>query len=49
MGKGQTIDDLYAMRKPLYEKYADITVSTGNGNSMEKTVEAIISALEEKR
>ena len=49
MGKGQTIDDLYAMRKPLYEKYADITVSSGNGNSMEKTVEAIISALEEKR
>jgi shikimate kinase len=27
---GQTIDRLYAERSPLYEKYADITVSTTN-------------------
>ncbi|WP_319521625.1 shikimate kinase [uncultured Desulfosarcina sp.] len=27
---GQTIDGLYAERSPLYEKYADITVSTAN-------------------
>ena len=26
MGKGQSLDDLYMIRKPLYEKYADITV-----------------------
>jgi shikimate kinase len=26
---GQTIDDLYAERQPLYQKYADIIVSCG--------------------
>jgi shikimate kinase len=30
MGKGQTLDDLYNMRKPLYEKYADVTVDMSN-------------------
>lgn len=27
---GQTLEDLYNARRPLYEKYADITVRTGN-------------------
>lgn len=45
MGKGQTLDDLYAERKPLYEKYADIKVKSGNRNGMEDTVAKIIDAL----
>lgn len=45
MGKGQTLDDLYNMRKPLYEKYADITVMSGNHNTMEDTVEKILEKL----
>lgn len=45
MGKGQTLDDLYNIRKPLYEKYADITVKSYNKNSMEDTVEAILAAV----
>ena len=45
MAKGQSLDDLYAARKPLYEKYADVTVTSGNKNDMEETVEDIINAI----
>lgn len=45
MGKGQTIDDLYSIRRPLYEKYADITVVSGNHNSLEDTVEKILEKI----
>lgn len=45
MAKGQTLDDIYAIRKPLYEKYADVTVCSGNGSDMEETVAAIIDAV----
>ena len=45
MGKGQTLDDLYNIRKPLYEKYADITVMSNNKRNMEETVEAILAAV----
>ena len=45
MGKGLTLDDLYNIRKPLYEKYADVTVKSYNKNSMEDTVEAILAAV----
>lgn len=44
MGPGETLADLYEMRKPLYEKYADITIET-MGLSVEQTVEEIISKL----
>ncbi len=40
MEKGQTIEELYRIRKPLYEKFADITV-TSDKNSPEITVENI--------
>lgn len=49
MSKGQTLDDLYAERKPLYEKYADITVRSGNRKTMEETVAKIISALDRRK
>ena len=45
MGKGQTLDDLYALRKPLYEKYAELTVKSSNRQSMEDTVEDILNKL----
>lgn len=45
MEKGQTIDSLYEMRVPLYEKYADCTVRS-HRYRVENTVEDIISGLE---
>lgn len=49
MGKGQTLDDLYALRKPLYEKYAEITVESNNRCSMEDTVEKMVTELLSER
>ena len=45
MGKGQTLDDLYKLRMPLYEKYADITVMTDNKRNMEDTVVDILKQI----
>ena len=45
MEKGQTIDSLYEMRVPLYEKYADCAVRSHRYRA-ENTVEDIISGLE---
>ena len=45
MEKGQTIDSLYEMRVPLYEKYADCTVRSHRYRA-ENTVEDIIYGLE---
>ncbi|MBR6407719.1 MAG: shikimate kinase [Clostridia bacterium] len=39
--KGETLDDVYAERAPLYEKYADITVKTC-GMSMAQAARLII-------
>lgn len=44
MKKGQTLDDIFTERSPLYEKYADITVNC-TGGSLQKNAEKIISAL----
>ena len=45
MQKSQTMQQLYANRKPLYEKYADITIQcTGLGH--EQVVEKIIKGLQ---
>ena len=41
---GQTLDDLYAERAPLYEKYAHITINVGR-KSVEQSVRAITAAL----
>ena len=41
---GMDLDGLYARRAPLYEKYADITVTCGRG-SLQKNAEKIIKAL----
>ena len=44
MKNGQTLDDIFTERSPLYEKYADITVNC-TGGSLQKNAEKIISAL----
>ncbi len=44
--EGQTLDDLYAERAPLYRRYADVTVSEA-GRTLEETVEAVCAALTE--
>jgi shikimate kinase len=46
ISKGQTIDDLYARRTPLYEKWADITIDCQN-LTHEQVVEKIITKIQE--
>lgn len=43
MGKGETIENLYERRVPLYEKYADVTIE-GDGLTVEETVEQIVQS-----
>ena len=42
--KGMTIADIFAERKPLYERYADLSVDA-NARSMEENIEKAIKAL----
>lgn len=44
MAPGQTLDDVYAYRAPLYERYADLSVDA-DGQSLEETVAAVLAAL----
>ncbi len=44
-GKGETLDDVYAERVPLYEKYADITVKFENAADIESTVDKMVEML----
>lgn len=44
LGKGETLKDLYDKRKPLYEKYADITLESG-GLNVEESLDALVKAL----
>jgi shikimate kinase len=39
---GATLMDLYNERVPLYEKYADITVSIRNGNSVRQSLQYLL-------
>lgn len=43
--KNETLADVYRARLPLYEKYADLTVRVDPGDSIEDTVEKLISEL----
>ena len=45
MAPGTTLQDLYNERVPLYEKYADITVSLRNGNSIRQSVQYLMKKL----
>ena len=42
---GETLEDMYNERLPLYEKYADFTIDC-DGLSVEETVEKIVAAAE---
>ncbi len=42
---GQTLGSLYKKRRPLYEKYADVTINTA-GQNHEQVVEAVLRALQ---
>lgn len=44
MHHGQTLEDLYRERVPLYEKYADVTVDC-NSLTVEESVSKVIDAL----
>ena len=44
-GKGETLDDVFANRTPLYEKYADIIINVSKSNSLEQTVNKIVKEL----
>lgn len=41
---GQTLDDLFAERRPLYQRYADVTVAC-NGLAHEEVCETIVQGL----
>ena len=43
--KGETLEDIYRSRRPLYKKYADVIVKIEN-SSVERTVEKLIEMLE---
>ncbi len=43
--KGETLDDIFKTRTPLYEKYADLTVNVTKEGSLENTVSKIVSGL----
>lgn len=45
MPQGMTIHDVYEERRPLYQRYADVTVKT-SGMSTRRAVELVASALD---
>lgn len=45
---GQTLKDLYEERKPLFEKYADITICE-DGLTLEETIGKVVEALDKKK
>ena len=45
MAPGQTLADVYAVREPLYRKYADLTVDVTGQNTLEETVAAVLEQL----
>lgn len=45
MAPGQTLADVYAIREPLYRKYADLTVDVTGQNTLEDTVAAVLDRL----
>ena len=45
LSPGQTLEQIYQKRKPLYEKYADIIIESSE-NSIDETIEATIEKLD---
>ena len=42
---GETLNDVFKERTPLYEKYADVTVDFENASNLEETVDKIMEKL----
>ena len=45
--EGQTLKDIYDIRTPLYQKYADITISSSNDTDIQDIALQIIELIEE--
>lgn len=45
MAPGQTLEQLYAYRAPLYERWADVTVDVAGAQTLEQTVQAVLNTL----
>ena len=46
VGKNETLESVYKNRKPLYEKYADVTVDVlGKSQTIETTVDELAEKL----
>ena len=45
LAKGETLKDVYNKRVPLYEKYADLTLKSEAGMTVEECIDAIVKAL----
>ena len=45
MEPGQTLADVYAVREPLYRRYAHLTVDVTGGSTLEQTVAAVAARL----
>ena len=43
---GQTLKDVYDIRTPLYEKYADIIVDSDNGTDIQEIALKIVEQFE---
>lgn len=43
--KGETLEEILARREPLYKKYSDIKVTYKSGDSLEETVDSILTKL----
>lgn len=46
--EGQTLEDLYEERTPLYEKYADIVIDE-EGKNLEESLHAVVEILKERK
>ena len=46
MSPGQTLADVMAYRAPLYDKYADLTVDCGGGQTLAQTAQEVLRRLE---
>ena len=42
---GESLESMYEIRRQLYERYADITITEEDG-SIEDTVQAVLEAME---
>ena len=49
MRPGETLADILACRAPLYDKYADLVIDCGGGQTLAQTARMVRERLEELR